>query len=262
MDETGGNGSAGLLVDSPYVRRAARPSPRSRLVCFPFAGAGASVYRDWPELLPSEVEVLAIQPPGREDRVTERPFTQLEALVRALAQVLRPYLGLPTGFFGHSSGALVAFETARRIAARGAPPPHLFVAGQAAPQLPLRLPEIHDLPEPEFREAIRDIDGTAPEVFADEGLMSVLVPTLRADFTLWEGYRYRPGPPLPSPITVFGGESDDRSTLDDLEAWRAQTTGAFRLELFPGAHFFFVQAVEAVTGAIAAELAGSRAGAR
>lgn len=224
--------------DSPLIRRAPRQAPRLRLFCFPHAGAGASAFGEWPSLLPEDIEVAAIALPGREDRLTEQAATHTTALIRALTQAIRPYLGQPLAFFGHSGGALLAFELARVMRQRlRTEPVHLFLSGQPAPQVPQPAP-IHALPDAEFSGRIRELGGIHPDVLADEQALNMMMVAVRADFALWENHEYKPGKPLAAPITAFGGESDPRTGTGDLDAWAEHTTGTFRLRMFPGGHFF------------------------
>src|SRR5829696_5178398 len=140
-----------------------KPNARAavRLFCFPYAGSGALVYRSWLNELPKIVEVCPVQPPGRGGRIMEPCYTRLSQLVEDVMQDLLPYLDMPFAFFGHSMGALVSFELARRLRARhGLEPIHLFASGRGAPQLPPREPPSHNLPEPEFIEKLRTLNGT------------------------------------------------------------------------------------------------------
>src|SRR5215213_1931004 len=110
-----------------------RPNPRARLrlFCFPYAGGGAAIYRLWPQNLPSEVEVCGAHLPGRGTRLREQPFTGLDALVDAAAEAIAPSLDKPFALFGHSMGAMISFELARRLCDQGRPQPtHLFVSGR------------------------------------------------------------------------------------------------------------------------------------
>lgn len=218
-----------------------RPNPqaRLRLFCFPYAGGGASIYRLWPNDLPAAVEVCSIQPPGRETRLREKPFTHTAPLTQALAPVLRPYFDLPFAFFGYSLGSLVAFELARELRRQGGPMPlHLFVGGRRAPQIPDPEPPIHDLPEPEFMHELRRLSGTPEAVLQNAELMQLLQPLLRADFAINETYPYTDEPPLECPISAYGGLEDAEANQNDLAAWLEQTRGAFKLQMFPGGHFF------------------------
>lgn len=244
-----------LAIESPFVHRAARPRPAVRLVCLPYAGGGASVFDDWPELLPERIEPLAIQLPGREERQAEEPFTALAPLVRVLTQVLRPYLQVPVALFGHCAGSLLAFELARELRRRlGADVRHLFVASHAAPNVPIPGQGIHRLPDDRLKERLREIGGTPDVVLANAELLDFLLPSLRADFALWDGYRWADGAPLACAVTAFGGRWDTGLDAGDLEAWRRHALGAFRLRILEGGHFLVSDAASELTGAIAEEL--------
>lgn len=233
-----------LAGNSWIVVRKANPWANLRLFCFPYSGAGASMFTKWVEKLPSTVELYAVQLPGRETRLVEPLFTRLPPLVEATAAALLPHLAdKPFAFFGHSMGALLAFELARYLrrtqrAADGLQPVHLFVSGHTAPQLGQRKPPIHALPEAEFVAELRRYNGTPEEVLQHAELRQLLLPILRADFALYETYVYTPDPPLDCPISVFGGMQDEDVPQEGLEPWRGQTRAAFSLQMFPGDHFF------------------------
>lgn len=210
-----------------------------RLFCLPYAGGSASSFRTWSNNLPLTVEVCAIELPGRGTQIRSVPFSQLEPLVQAIAQVLLPYLDKPFAFFGHSMGAIVSFELARVLRRQYEREPlHLFVSGRRAPQIPSSEPNIHTLSEPAFLDKLRRLNGTPQAVLENAELMQLLLPTLRADFAVIETYVYAEQLPLSCPITVFGGLQDDEVGLDDLQAWRQHTNANFALQLFPGDHFF------------------------
>jgi len=228
--------------DSWISFRKPGPEARLRLFCFPYAGAGALIFRTWSDGLPADVEVCPVQLPGRVTRLMERPFTQLSPLVEALAQALVPLLDKPFAFFGHSLGALVSFELARRIRRQyGVHPVRLFVSAARAPQIPHRDAPIHTLPEKDFLAELRRLNGTPSEILDHEELMEIMLPLLRADFAVYETYVYSAEPPLNCPISAFGGLQDRRVNNSDLDAWRAQTSVSFSLRMFPGDHFFLKQ---------------------
>ena len=211
-----------------------------RLFCFPYAGGGASIFRDWAASLPASVEVCPIQLPGRESRIQERPFHRVTALVSALSCALQPYLDKPFAFWGHSMGALIAFELARQLRRENKPGPlHLLVSGHRAPQLPDSVPPIHQLPEREFVRELRLLNGTPETVLQHAELMQLMMPILRADFALAETYTYTVEAPLDCSISVFGGLQDERVGNNDLKPWQEQTWQDFSLRLFPGDHFYF-----------------------
>ncbi len=234
-----------------------KPNPQAsiRLFCFPYAGGSAVVFRSWPEALPANVEVVAVQPPGRGARIMEAPFTSLPPLVEAVAEAVRPQLDKPFAFFGHSLGALLSFELTRRLRALGAPQPaRLFVSGTGAPQLGQANQPIHALPDSELMEALRNLNGTPAEVLDNAELMQLLLPLLRADFEVYESYAYASEPPLACPITAFGGLQDQQVSGERLEAWREQTSAGFVLRMLPGDHFFIHSSQALLLRELSAEL--------
>jgi surfactin synthase thioesterase subunit len=227
-----------------------------RLYCFPYAGGGASVYRSWSDLS-DEVEVLSVQLPGRESRFAEGPDRDLSRIVESLAEAVEA-LGSedqPFCFFGHSLGALVCFEVARALRRRQCRAPlRLFVSASRAPQLPFTRERILGLPDAEFLARLREYGGTPDAVLDDREFMSVILPVIRADIGLNEGYQYVPEAPLATPIVAFAGSRDALSTFDEVEEWRAQTTGAFRIHRVEGDHFFLDRSKELIHEAILTEL--------
>ena len=236
-----------------------RPNPRAllRLFCFPYAGGGAAIYRVWPHSLPSEVEVCVTHLPGRGTRLREQPFTSLDALVEAAAEAIAPLLDKPFAFFGHSMGAMISFELARRLREQDRPQPaYLFISGRRAPHLPNHDPITYNLPEVELVRELRRLNGTPREVLEHPELMELMIPLLRADFSVVETYVYRPGVPLDCPLTVFGGLEDSDVSREQLEAWREHITGKFALRMLPGDHFFLndAQAQPLLLSALARDL--------
>ncbi|MFN2513803.1 MAG: thioesterase II family protein [Pyrinomonadaceae bacterium] len=225
-----------------------------RLFCFPYAGGGAHIYRDWIDSLPASIEVCPIQLPGRGARMMEAPFTQMSSLVPALTEALLPYLDKPFACFGHSMGALVSFEFARQLRSQNGPKPiHLFVSGCFAPNVPDPDP-LHNLPDSELLAELRRLNGMPKEVQENAELLSLMLPTLRADCTITETYSHTEEPPLDFPISAFGGLQDDMVSRHDLEAWRNHTTGSFLLRMFPGDHFFLQTAQPLLLQVLSREL--------
>jgi len=218
-----------------------KPNPQAdmRLFCFPYAGGSAAIYRMWADQLPKNLEICPVQLPGRGTRLNDRFFTRLMPMVEALAPALRSYCDRPFAFFGHSMGAAIAFELARHLRQQyHCEPEHLFVSGRNAPQVPDTDPFTYDLPEPEFIEEVRRLNGTPKEVLEHPELMQLMLPLLRADFSVIQTYVYVAGEPLNSSITAFGGLLDHEVTREGLDAWSSQTTGRFSLRMLPGDHFF------------------------
>jgi len=233
-----------------------KPNRRAsvRLFCFPYAGGGDSIFRSWQESLSDTIEVCPVQLPGRGSRIGETPYAEMDQLVRAAGQALAPYLDKPFALFGHSMGALIAFEFARHLRREyNAQPVRLFVSGRCSPQTmsePLDL-ELFDC---EFPEILRRNNGTPEEALDNPELMELVLPILRADLVLCKSYIYTVEPPFSFSITAFGGLEDDGVPRHCLEDWREHTTGPFVLRMFPGGHFFLNSARLPLLEAISKEL--------
>jgi medium-chain acyl-[acyl-carrier-protein] hydrolase len=230
-------------------------SARLRLLCFPYAGGGASRFYSWAQRLGPEIELCAVQLPGREGRLTENAFSNLPSLIDTMAPELEPCFDRAFAFFGHSNGGLIAFELARWLRREAAPlPQQLVVSASSAPQLPPGDAPIHSLPDREFVGELRRLKGTPENILENQELMQLVLPSLRADFSLRETYLYRQEPPLPIPISVFRGQRDPEVSAEGAEAWREQTTGVFRVRVFSGDHFFIHSERDLVLQELAARL--------
>lgn len=217
------------------------------------------MFARWNAASGGRLEICAVHLPGRESRITENAFTSVDALVPALVDRLTPHLDRPYALFGHSMGALIAFETARELRRRSLPSPaRIFASAFRAPHLPDRFPNRHVLDDEAFVADLRKLAGTPDEVVADEEMMALLLPTLRADVTLCETYVHRVDDPLDVPLTVCGGEDDARVSRDELEGWRRHTRAGMELRIFPGHHFFLKSHRAAVVAAIADRLCPGR----
>jgi medium-chain acyl-[acyl-carrier-protein] hydrolase len=249
---------ADLWLSRPRNRRSA---PCLRLFCIPYAGGGAQIYRSYADALPAAVEVCAVQLPGRERRFVEPPLESVDAIVDQLAPVVAKELDLPYAVFGHSLGALVGFELVRRLRDAGEPlPVRLFASGHRAPHLPDPDPPIRHLPDAEFIEELRALNGTPQAAFDSPELLALVLPTLRADFTAAETYVYRDRAPLACPISALGGTADDMITPEALQAWRQHTSAQFESHLLEGDHFFIHQRHPDVMRILSDRLAQALAG--
>ncbi|MBV7673005.1 alpha/beta fold hydrolase [Streptomyces halstedii] len=230
-------------VLNPWIRRwSGGGAARLRLICLPHAGGGASFYRPWAALLPGEVELLAVQYPGREDRFGDPLIDTMDELVTALADVLPPLLGRPYALFGHSMGSAVAWELAHELAARGAPPPRrLFVSGRAAPGTAVS-GTTHRRGDEELCAALRRMGGTSADVLDDPELRSLVLGVVRNDFRLVETHRPAVRPPLDCPVHVLTGSEDpgtsQRPGRDRTAGWADLTTAPVEVRTFPGGHFY------------------------
>jgi medium-chain acyl-[acyl-carrier-protein] hydrolase len=190
-------------------------------------------------MLSPAVEVYPVHLPGRGARMRETPFEDLHGLVDAFLPVMAEHLDRPFAFFGHSMGGAIAFEVSRRLRrAYGVEPLRLFISGRRAPHLHRPERPIYDLPEPEFKEELRRLDGTPAEVLKDPEIMEIILPLLRADIRVSQTYTCESRPSLTCPLTVYGGADDTHDDPASLEAWREHTAGPFEMRIFDGGHFF------------------------
>jgi surfactin synthase thioesterase subunit len=234
-----------------------RPEARLRLFCFPHAGGGAAAYRAWPDLVGADIEVAAIRLPGRENRFAEPCFRSMAEAVDALCDAMETGVDRPFAFFGHSLGAVLAHATACALGAVGGGRlVHLFAAASGAPGQGTREP-LHTLPADTLVTRLRAYGGMPDPVLNQDALISVLLPTIRADLEL--AYDYHPAPGLLTcPVTALGGVDDRTMAPDDFGAWRAVTQGPFRMCLIPGGHFFVSEQAARTVAEVAAAL-GRRA---
>ncbi|QMU77437.1 thioesterase [Streptacidiphilus sp. PB12-B1b] len=233
-----------------WVRRF-HPAPAAtrRLVCFPHAGGSASFYFPVSAQLTGRVDVLAIQYPGRQDRRTEPCAGSIGELADGVFEALRPWVGLPLTFFGHSMGALVAYEVASRFERSGLLIEHLFVSGRRGPAV-TRRESVHLLDDDGIVAEVRALSGTEEEVLADDELLRMVLPALRSDYRAVETYRGDPDTVLECPITALTGDSDPRTTVDEAREWKGHTSAAFDLKVFRGGHFYLTSRPAEVTAVL------------
>ncbi|MEU9115318.1 alpha/beta fold hydrolase [Streptomyces sp. NPDC048483] len=215
------------------------PDAGVQLFCLPAAGMGASAYRGWQGALGTGVEAIAVQLPGREMRFDEQPLATAEEIVERLTGPLLERADRPFALFGHSMGALLSFEIAHEAVRRGRPPVQLIVSGLEAAhdRTPVRV-NAHELPEPELLEYVLKLGGIPPEGHEYPELVSLFLPTLRADLAVGETYRYRERTPLPVPITALAGRDDPTVDHRRFAAWSQLTCKGVRTHLLPGEHFY------------------------
>jgi medium-chain acyl-[acyl-carrier-protein] hydrolase len=215
------------------------PSARLRLFLLPYAGGASAMFRRWLPDLPPGVEAWLVHLPGREKRFRQPPIDGMGPLVAALTGALAPLVDMPFAFFGHSMGAMIAYEVARELRRRGQPSlSHLFVSGRGAPEQASGVGRLYALPNEELMDQLRRLDGTPRAVLENQDLIGLFLPLLRADFAVVDTYAWTPEPPLACPITAFGGTDDPAWTADKVELWRHHTSGPFKLHILSGNHFF------------------------
>lgn len=218
------------------------PAAKKRLFCFPYAGGGAAAFYPWTKQLAPGIELCQVHLPGREMRLREPLAQKMISLVHSLAEELSCYLDRPFAFFGHSMGALLAYELSRLLRSQESRlPMHLFISGFRAPHLPDRQPHLRNLSDADFINHVKAFGGTPEAVFQNSELMDIFLPILRADFAVIETYQYVDDQPFDCPITAFGGCDDPRVNMEEMVSWREHTNKHFRLQVFNGGHFFIKQ---------------------
>jgi medium-chain acyl-[acyl-carrier-protein] hydrolase len=234
------------------LRLGVRAAPRRRLFCMPYAGGGVAPYRLWYKSLPEDVEVVAVQLPGREARLREAPLPSIAAMVDAVRPAIDAKLDLPFAVFGHSMGALMAFELTAALEHNGSrAPSRLFVSARRSPDEPDPKPPVHALPEPEFLDALQERYGAIPDAVRNEPeLLELLLPVLRADIRAVETYTPTPGATVRCPVHVYGGENDTHPFPKQLPVWERVVQQPITLRLFPGDHFYLNSQREALTADI------------
>jgi len=222
------------------LRRGSVPAA-VRLYCFPYAGAGHTVFQHWRERLPDEIELALIKLPGRGARFGEPQAASLDELAEALASAIAEAGPQPFALFGHSMGALLAFETARALQQRGLAPSTLLVSARTAPVAHGWRERVSDLSNDAFLDVIRDMGGLPQEVLENPEWLDLFLPIIRADFALCENYRYRLATPLDCPIEVLAGIADASVPLKLLDGWAGETRASCRTQVFPGGHFYLFE---------------------
>lgn len=241
-----------------WVRRY-HPAPVApkQLVCFPHAGGSASFYFPVARALSPAVDVLAVQYPGRQDRRREPCIEEIPAMADAVTEALRPAIDRPVALFGHSMGAVIAFEVATRLEqARTTPLVALFVSGRRAPSR-FREETVHLHGDDVLLADVAALSGTNTQVMEDEELVRMVLPAIRSDYRAAETYRWAGGGPLVAPIHAHVGDTDTRAEVPDVRAWAEHTSGEFTLTTYPGGHFYLNDYSDQLVAAIAATLTKS-----
>ncbi|MFC9930558.1 thioesterase II family protein [Streptomyces sp. NPDC127190] len=246
-----------LTAQELWIRRY-QPAPEDTdlsLVCFPHAGGSASYFRPLANALAGVADVLPVQYPGRQDRRAEPPITDIGRLADEIVTVLETLPRRRLVLFGHSMGACVAFEVARRLEAGSATELlGLVASGRTAPPR-LRDRGVRFMNDDGIVAEIRRLNGTDDRLLLDDDIIRMIMPAIRADYTAVESYRYIPGPPLRCPISVLVGDHDPQVTPAEAEKWREHTEAGFSLRTFPGGHFYLAEQNAKVARALTEDLA-------
>lgn len=249
------------MKPTPWLIRPSGGPRRLRLYCFPYSGGNAAAFVPWQREIDPAIELCAVQLPGRGARFRETPYTSFKTLIQALGEMLRTQHtqgtqhAEPFAFYGHSLGSLIAFELVRHCRQHGLPmPAHLIVSGCNAPPLREKSKRLHELPDEQLIEKLRDYNGTPREILDNRDLMRLLLPVVRADFALGADYHYETEAPLPIPLTVLSGRDDKHVEVEGLRAWEKETAADFREHWFDGDHFFINEARQQVLECLTTEL--------
>ena len=234
------------------------PGADFRLICLPHAGGSANYFRGLSQLMAPSIEVLAVQYPGRQDRLAAPFIDNIPGLADCVTTALLADPRPPVALFGHSMGAVLAFEVARRLRRHGAGPRHLFASGHRAPSRH-RDDLIHLRDDTGVAAELRGLGGTASRWLDDKEFIALIMPAVRNDFKAIETYRYTPEPPLDCPVTALIGDADPYTSVSEADAWRAHSTGEFGLHVFPGGHFYLDSCLQHVACVILSTLCGAPA---
>ncbi|NEP83877.1 MAG: thioesterase, partial [Okeania sp. SIO3B3] len=216
-----------------------KPNASTRLFCFHPWGSSASMYQQWSDALPPEIEVLPIQLPGRQRRLQEKPFTDFANLIEVLADFLSPYLDKPFAFFGHSMGGVIAFELAYFLGEKyNLKPIQLFLSGLVPPSDNTLLEKIASLSEAERLNYLLEISEIPESISQDPSLFNELMNIFKADFQLLQSYRHVEKKPLDFPISSFSGVDDYTVSDRQLSDWSKYTTSNLKIDRIPGKHMF------------------------
>ena len=224
------------------------------LVCVPFAGAGASFFHPWAALVGERLRIVALQPPGREWRLAEEPYTDVATAADGLLPGLVAQVDGPVALFGHSLGAVLAYELAHRLVARGAPVARLIVSGSPGPWT-ARTNRATGLADDDFLLRVREFAGYDHEALADEEMRELILPILRADVEMHENYRPGGDEPLPVPITAVHGRDDELVTTAQTGEWSKATSGEFTQVEVDGGHMYLTEDAAGLLRLIESELA-------
>jgi medium-chain acyl-[acyl-carrier-protein] hydrolase len=213
--------------------------PSFRLFCLPYAGGSPDVYRSWRKWLAPQLDICLVHLPGHGRNLGQQGFRRLVPLVQELADRMDCGTDLPFAIYGHSMGALIAFELASELLRRGCKMPQLLlVSGRRAPHCPSVYRQTFDLPDEEFLSELRRLNGTPAEVLDNPELIKLFIDVIRDDFELVDTYEYQPGERLPCPICVYGGIDDEDVSIESNEAWQEHTSVSCKVRMFQGDHFF------------------------
>lgn len=248
--------------EGPLICFAPRPAARVRLFCVPYAGGAPAVFRGWAAELGDDIELWAVELPGRGRRLREPPLSSIASATDELEEGVEPLLDRPYAVFGHSMGGMIGYELVRRLVRVAPPPLHLFVSGCGPPERFAMLQRVDHSTEEALVEAVWRLGAAPAAVLADPDVRAIFLPILRADLAACERYADPGGPPLPCPMTVLAGDADELVPADALGTWERRSSAGVRTESFAGGHFFIEPQRAAVTGLVRSTLLDALAAAQ
>lgn len=238
-----------------WIRRYhSAPGSTVQLVCFPHAGGSASFYLPLSVALTPAIDVTAVQYPGRQDRRDEPGPGSIPDLADAIFAAVRPMAARPLAFFGHSMGAILAYEVAMRLEDAGAAPlARLYVSGRRAPSC-RRLERLHLRSDQALIAELRRLSGTSADLLTDPEALEMILPAIKSDYRAIETYEPDGARPVRAPVTAIIGGEDSRVTIDEARAWNQYSTASFDLRVLPGGHFYLIDRGPEVIRLIAGDL--------
>ncbi|GAA1594627.1 thioesterase II family protein [Actinoplanes couchii] len=235
------------MTEKLWFRRFSLEGPVGRrLVCFPHAGGAATYFAPVARALVPDIDVLAVQYPGRQDRWGEPCIDDIGTLADRIHAMMTAWGPQPLTLFGHSMGAILAYEVARRLRAEHPDQQlHVFASGRRAPHR-LRSETVHTRDDAGIIAEMRALGGTDAALLSNPEVLAMILPALRSDYQAIETYRWVPGGPPPCPITVLTGDRDPRTTIEEARDWERHSREPFDVRIFPGGHFYLAEQAPAV----------------
>lgn len=225
---------------SRWIKIFSKPESKMRLFCIPYAGRGASMYNSWEPFIPDQIELCAIQLPGREERFSEGRIEKFEILIHELIQEIIPYLDKPYAIFGHSLGAIIGYELTNALAMKHRMKPLCLFVSASFPPNQIKNNNFNKLNKIEFLNKIIKYNGIPDEILLNKEFLDLFLPILRSDTEIYESYNsYNINPPkIICPLFSFGGNCDPLISQSSLYDWSNFTKSSYRAEFFKGDHFF------------------------
>ncbi|MEK3791128.1 alpha/beta fold hydrolase [Paenibacillus sp. FSL R7-0204] len=236
------NGRLTVTYSPLFVAPKLNPQATCRIFCLPYAGGMAEIYYPWLNVLPEEFELVAVQYPGHVPGTGDELYTCLNSLAEEIANEISAFSDKKYIIFGHSMGALIAYEVTKRLAGKKVrQPEHLFIAARTPPNLPVVAPMIHKMSDSEIIQIARAFNALPEEVLQNEDILQMIIPTLKADFEMIGTWKHdHNAPPLNVPLCAFTGMFDSLGVPEQMKEWSNYTSNSFRMITMPEKHYFIL----------------------